>query len=631
MILKLLCSWVASITIVGDPCLQDRVFIYLNKPQVQEALQANTTHLSYSWSFCSGQGSGDQDSKIPLTQTRIIANMLARQLKLVAIGRYSPWYDNMQLEEQHMNLENPKPIMVELKSFWVSAKKNTETPTFDLRSPGRDSQKQGMAQTETPKGSSKLSSYDAYFETVQSRKKLSRSLQETLTAAFARIPVSSFPEVPGGKVIEILADTSISDAVKILSESNILSAPVRKPDAGYSMDWRERYIGVIDYSAIVLWVLESAELAAVALSASSATAAGVGVGAVGALGAVAFGATGPTTIAGLTVAAVGAAVVGGVAADRGIGKDAPTAADNLGEDFYKVILQEEPFKSTTAGQRWRWWAVACRYNGGGMVVMAVVALKMHRHKWTGFSCHFLFQVSSILKSYRWAPFLPVATDSSMLSVLLLLSKYRLRNLPVIEQGQPFIKNFITQSAVIHGLEGCKGRDWFDCISTHSICDLGLPFMSSDEVISIQSNELILEAFKRMKDNQIGGLPVVDGPNKKIIGNVSIRDIRYLLLKPELFSNFRHLTVMDFMNTITATSDDTGKVVTALTCKPDSTLGAVIHSLSSNSVHRIYVVEGEDHGVVGVITLRDVISCFIDEPPNHLDNYFGFAMQEMFNE
>ncbi|KAL7181656.1 hypothetical protein ACSBR1_040532 [Camellia fascicularis] len=118
---------VASTTIVGDPCLSDRVFIYLNKPKVQAALQANTTHLPYSWSFCSGPVSqayqrenfainilpllsgllrdqipvllysGDQDSKIPLTQTRIIANMLARQLKLVAFGRYSPWYDNMQV------------------------------------------------------------------------------------------------------------------------------------------------------------------------------------------------------------------------------------------------------------------------------------------------------------------------------------------------------------------------------------------------------------------------------------------------------------------------------------------------------------------------------------------------------
>lgn len=43
----------------------------------------------------------------------------------------------------------------------------------------------------------------------------------------------------------------------------------------------------------------------------------------------------------------------------------------------------------------------------------------------------------------------------------------------------------------------------------------------------------------MRDNQIGGLPVVEGPKRKIVGNVSMRDIRYLLLKPDLFSNFRY--------------------------------------------------------------------------------------------
>ncbi|KAL6983536.1 hypothetical protein U1Q18_016922 [Sarracenia purpurea var. burkii] len=444
----------------------------------------------------------------------------------------------------------------------------------------------GMAQLQTPKDSSKLAACDAYFETIQKRKKLPDPLQESLTAEFARIPVSSFPEVPGGQVIEILADTSIGEAVKILSESNILSAPVRDPDVGSSMDWRERYLGTIDYSAIVLWVLESAEIAAAALTATSATAAGLGAGVVGALGAVALGATGPAAIAGLTVAAVGAAVAGGAAADRGAGKDAPTAADKLGEDFYKVILHEEPFKSTT--------------------------------------------VRSILKSYRWAPFLPVSTDSSMLSVLLLLSKYRLRNVPVIEPGQPCVKNFITQSAVVHGLQRCKGRNWFDCISAHSLSDLGLPFMSSNEVISIHSNELILEAFKRMKDNQIGGLPVVEGPNRKIIGNLSIRDIRYLLLTSKLFANFRKLTVLDFMNSIAATSHDIGKLVTPITCKSNATIGTVIHTLASKSVHRIYVV-GDEGEVVGVITLRDVISCFINEPPNHSENYFGFAVKEMLDQ
>lgn len=41
--------------------------------------------------------SGDQDSKIPLTQTRMIANVLAKELKLVPFGNYAPWYDKKQV------------------------------------------------------------------------------------------------------------------------------------------------------------------------------------------------------------------------------------------------------------------------------------------------------------------------------------------------------------------------------------------------------------------------------------------------------------------------------------------------------------------------------------------------------
>ncbi|XP_065863081.1 SNF1-related protein kinase regulatory subunit gamma-1-like [Euphorbia lathyris] len=435
-----------------------------------------------------------------------------------------------------------------------------------------------MAEEEKKMKGSNLASFDAYFDKVQARKKLPQSLQETLTTAFARIPVSSFPMVPTGKVIEIPAETSVAETVKILSEYKIMAAPVKDQNVKNSLEWKERYLGIIDYSAIVLWVLESAELAAVALAASTATVAGVGTGAVGAIGAAALGATGPAAIVGLTAAAVGAAVAGGMAADKGVGKNAPAAADNLGEDFYKVILQEEPFKSTT--------------------------------------------VRTVLKSYRWAPFFPVATESSMLNVLLLLSKYRLRNVPVMEPGSPDIKNFITQTAVVQGLEKCKGRDWFDCIASRPISDFGLPFMSSDEVVSIQKDELILEAFKRMRDHHIGGLPAVEGPQKKIVGSISIRDIRHLLLEPQLFKNFRQLRVMDFMITVSS-NKEVGRVLPPITCKTDVTLGGVIDRLASNSIHRIYVVAGDGNEVVGVITLRDVISCFIYEPPNHSDDYFGF--------
>lgn len=453
-----------------------------------------------------------------------------------------------------------------------------ETKHIDVE----DTKHLDMSGFEGPKEILKNPSFSSYFDNVQSRKKLPMSLQETLTDAFARISVSSFPQVPRGNVIEIQADQSVGEAIKILSEANILSAPVRETDEVKTIDWREKYLGILDYSAIVLWVLEGAEFAAAALATGSAIAAGVGAGAAGALGALAVGATGPVAAAGITVAAVGAAVTGGVAAGKGMSKDAASAADKMGEDFYKVLLEEEPFTSTT--------------------------------------------VRSVVKSYRWAPFIPVSADSSMLCVLLLLSKYRLRNVPVVERGEPFIRNYITQSAVIQGLERCKGRDWFDSISANPITELGLPFMSSDEVICIQNTELVLEAFKKMKDNQIGGLPVVEGSQKKIVGSLSIRDIRYLLLNHDLFSNFRQITVGDFVNTIAAAPHSTQKAVIPITCTLDSTLEKVIHILASKSVHRIYVVAANGEEVIGVITLRDVISCFIHEPPNFFDNYFGSAAE-----
>jgi hypothetical protein len=58
---------------------------------------------------------------------------------------------------------------------------------------------QNMAHEQEVRTSTQLSKCDRYFETIQSRKKLPQTLQETLTDSFAKIPVSSFPGVPGGK------------------------------------------------------------------------------------------------------------------------------------------------------------------------------------------------------------------------------------------------------------------------------------------------------------------------------------------------------------------------------------------------------------------------------------------------
>ncbi|KAI3928694.1 hypothetical protein MKW98_024295 [Papaver atlanticum] len=59
----------------GDPCLADRIFSYINKPQVQEALHASTTHLTSSWDFCSGPLVYQQDN-LDMNLIPLVSNLI---------------------------------------------------------------------------------------------------------------------------------------------------------------------------------------------------------------------------------------------------------------------------------------------------------------------------------------------------------------------------------------------------------------------------------------------------------------------------------------------------------------------------------------------------------------------------
>ncbi|KAJ4849421.1 Serine carboxypeptidase-like 34 [Turnera subulata] len=103
-----------------DPCLSDYTEIYLNRPDVQEALHANVTKMSYPWTHCSDTiqswndapasilptvrklvaaglriwvYSGDTDGRIPVTATRYTLNKLG----LNVTQDWSPWYSKDQV------------------------------------------------------------------------------------------------------------------------------------------------------------------------------------------------------------------------------------------------------------------------------------------------------------------------------------------------------------------------------------------------------------------------------------------------------------------------------------------------------------------------------------------------------
>ena len=56
-------------------------------------------------------------------------------------------------------------------------------------------------------------------------------------------------------VIEIKSDTTLAEAVKILAHHNILSAPVVSCEAPEDASWIDRYIGIVEFAGIVVWIL----------------------------------------------------------------------------------------------------------------------------------------------------------------------------------------------------------------------------------------------------------------------------------------------------------------------------------------------------------------------------------------
>ncbi|GMP34119.1 hypothetical protein CsSME_00007130 [Camellia sinensis var. sinensis] len=209
-------------------------------------------------------------------------------------------------------------------------------------------------------------------------------------------------------------------------------------------------------------------------------------------------------------------------------------------------------------------------------------------------------------------------------MLLLLSKYRMKSVPVVDPGERKIDNIITQSAVIHMLEECAGLHWFESWGTKTLSELGLPLVKTSRIIKVYEDETVLQAFKLMRQKGVGGVPVVESGGRKAIGNISIRDVQFLLIAPEIYKNYRSITAKTFL---TAVRNYLGEHKEAspllngtVTCQRNNTIKEVIMMLNAQKIHRIYVVDDEGN-LEGVVTLRDIISKLVHEPRGYFGDFF----------
>ncbi|KAF3323657.1 SNF1-related protein kinase regulatory subunit gamma-1 [Carex littledalei] len=378
---------------------------------------------------------------------------------------------------------------------------------------------------------------------------------EKLNSCFQDLPVSSFP-TPPSQVIEIPSDASLAETVEILSKHKILSAPVRDVDAPDDASWMDRYIGIVEFAGVSMWLLNQLHISA-------------------------------NGNAGSTLARMNSFTYKKQAS--GVAENGHTSVNSQNNDDGSTSVTGSFFENLTSSEFYK-----------------------------------NTKVKDISGSFRWAPFLALQTSDSFLTMLLLLSKYRVKSLPVVDFGDGKLVNIITQSSVVHMLAECAGLDWFENWGIKTLDELGLPNTKPFYLLKVKEDEPVLKAFLLMRQKGIGGLPVVDASGNYAVGNISIRDIQYLLTAPEIYKDYRTITVSDFLTAVrtylTKQEADSPLLHGVVTCKRGDTMKEVIQKLDSKKIHRIYIID-ENGLLKGVITLRDIISKLVHEPSNYFGDFF----------
>ncbi|PPS05953.1 hypothetical protein GOBAR_AA14720 [Gossypium barbadense] len=161
------------------------------------------------------------------------------------------------------------------------------------------------------------------------------------------------------------------------------------------------------------------------------------------------------------------------------------------------------------------------------------------------------KVGELAKSFLWNPFFPVRLDDTLFHVLLLISKHRIRVVPVIEQSNLKVTGFVTQNAVIQLLLQSDGLTWFDSIAEKPLSE----FRFENESVSfVYGDESIADALHVLFKSQTGAVAVIDRQTRMLIGSVRNGDVYLLLENEKIFRDRKVVTVEEFIRIETSNQD-----------------------------------------------------------------------------
>eukprot|EP00047_Mylnosiga_fluctuans_P003661 m.230253 g.230253 ORF g.230253 m.230253 type:complete len:591 (+) comp12033_c0_seq1:33-1805(+) len=210
------------------------------------------------------------------------------------------------------------------------------------------------------------------------------------------------------------------------------------------------------------------------------------------------------------------------------------------------------------------------------------------------------KVAELMAGKRYAPFIPLDPDVHTLhDAMLLLGKYGLRRIPIVQASTNRVTNIVTQSAVIRLLSQIIPSDQqFAQFARQTLRDMRLA--EPVPMFSVHESDTVMHALQLICQNHISAVPVL-GKDDTLVGCVSSQFVRQLITTPESLGTL--------LLPLTKSSKLTKKY---LSSTEDSRLSDVIKNLATAHEHRTFVVNARK-SPVRVLSLRDVVACFATEP------------------
>ena len=122
-------------------------------------------------------------------------------------------------------------------------------------------------------------------------------------------------------------------------------------------------------------------------------------------------------------------------------------------------------------------------------------------------------------------------------------------------------------------------------------------LSERELITVNENDQLLEAIKKLAKYSIGAIPVINS-NKKLTGIISERDIVKEIAKNEDL-DYSSLFVHQLM---------TKKVIC---CESDVLSDKLMELMTKNKVRHIPIVDNNNHPI-GIVSIGDVVNRLIEK-------------------